>query len=233
MFSSRALFDFEHSPAAKLLSGVSQVWEAVPILPDYIERCIRPGVRGEVEEGAWLEPGAVELAEGSRVERGAVVRGPTIIGPGTVIRSHAYIRGHVMIGARCLIGHATELRQVLMLDESYAPHFNAVFTSLLGNRVRLGGGVLTANLLQSGKAVDIRLGKGDQRVAFPTGQTYFGAVIGDDVNIGAASLLMPGTLIGRRTLIYPYATVSGVIPEDSRVKPRYSGIDIEPLRVRQ
>ncbi len=229
MFPSRALFDFEHSPAAELLSGVSRVWEAVPNLPDYIEQRIRPDIRGEVEKGAWLEPDAVELAEGSRVERGAVVRGPTIIGPGTVIRSHAYIRGHVMTGARCLIGHATELRQVLMLDESYTPHFNAVFTSLLGNRVRLGAGVITTNLLQSGKKVEIRLDKDSQRVAFPTEQQYFGAIIGDDVNIGAGSLLMPGTLIGRRTLIHPASTVSGVIPENSRVKHRYSGIDIEPL----
>ena len=227
-FSPAEFFDVAENPAAAgLFKEVQYVWEAVALLPAYIERTIEPAILGDVEEGAWMEPGRVRLEEGARVERGAIVRGPTIIGRNTVVRSGAYIRGHLLIGADCLIGAGTETRQLLMLNHSNIPHRNFVVTSLVGNRVNIAGATDTANVLLNGKAVEIRIIRADGTTTFyPTGQTNFGAVIGDDTKLGGQILLQPGTVVGQRCRIYPQCAISGYIPHDSRVKPMAGNLSI-------
>ena len=227
-FSPAAFFDISEGPEADFFKDITHVWEAVAALPSYIDRIIRPEILGEVEEGAWLEPGRVRLEKGSRVERGAIIRGPAIIGRNTVIRSGAYIRGHVWTGSDCLIGHGVELRQLLVLSHSNIPHQNCIFTSLIGNRVRLGGLANTANARQDGKEIAVRVPVAGQKRSFPTGLTLFGAVIGDDTGVGGNALLYPGTVIGRRCLVYPQCSVSGYIPPDSVVKPKSATFEVMP-----
>jgi NDP-sugar pyrophosphorylase family protein len=225
-FRPENFFDLEGTDAAGLFQGLEYVWEGVTALPAYIEKILEPEILGEVEEGAWLEPGRVRLGAGSRVERGAIIRGPAIIGRNTVVRSGAYFRGHVMVGDHCIIGWGTELRQVLMLNGSKLPHQNLFFTSLVGNRVQVGGTTHTANFLLGGKEVVIRAKLEGRILSFPTGQTLFGAVVGDDFQIGALCLLQPGTIIGRRCRVYPQCSVSGYLPHDSLVKPRAAPFEV-------
>jgi NDP-sugar pyrophosphorylase family protein len=227
-FSPEEFFDVAENPeAAGLFKEVRYIWEAVGILPAYIERIIEPAIWGDVEEGAWLESGRVRLEEGARVERGAIVRGPTIIGRNTVVRSGAYIRGHLLVGADCLIGAGTETRQLLMLNHSNIPHRNFFVTSLVGNRVNVGGATDAANVLLDGKAVEIRITRADgTTTSYPTGMTNFGAVIGDDTKLGGQILLQPGTVVGKRCRIYPQCTISGYIPHDSSVKPMTGNLSI-------
>ncbi len=227
-FSPVAFFDSAENPeAAGLFKEVRYVWEAVALLPAYIERILEPAILGDVEEGAWLEPGRVRLEEGARVERGAIVRGPTIIGRNTVVRSGAYIRGHLLVGTDCLIGSGTELRQLLVLNHSNIPHRNFVVTSLVGNRVNIGGATDTANVLLNAKAVEIRItGADGATTAYLTGMTNFGAVIGDDTQLGGQILLQPGTVIGKRCRLYPRCAISGYIPHDSFVKSPTGNLSI-------
>ncbi|MDP7422334.1 MAG: hypothetical protein QGH40_10655 [bacterium] len=218
-YSPEAFFNLSGSPAADLFRELTYVWEAVALLPEFIEKTIVPEIKGAVEEGAWLEPGNVQLGEGSRVMRGAIIHGPAIIGRDTVVRSGAYIRGHVMIGDGCLIGHGTELRQLLVLNNSNIPHLNCFFTSLVGNRVKIGGSTHTANMLLNGKKVEIRIKAERETITFPTGQTLFGTVIGDDCNVAGVSVLQAGSVIGRRSVVFPQCSVSGYIPPDSMMRP--------------
>ena len=227
-YSPEAFFDLAGSPAADLFKGLTRVWEAVAALPAYIEKILQPEIKGEIEEGAWVDLGRVRLMEGSKVERGAVVRGPTIIGRNTIVRSHAYIRGHVMVGDGCMIGHSTELRQTLVLNRTNVPHYNGVFTTLIGSGVLIGGYTTTANFLLTGKEIDIRVPEAGEIKSYPTGLTLFGAVVGDGAKVGAMSILLPGTLIGRRCLIHPKATLSGYLPPESLVRPKASTYEVVP-----
>jgi UDP-N-acetylglucosamine diphosphorylase / glucose-1-phosphate thymidylyltransferase / UDP-N-acetylgalactosamine diphosphorylase / glucosamine-1-phosphate N-acetyltransferase / galactosamine-1-phosphate N-acetyltransferase len=185
-------------------------------------------VQGEVEEGAWIEPNRVQVGEGSRIERGAIVRGPTIIGRNTVVRSGAYIRGHVLVGDGCMIGHGTETRQILVLNQSNIPHKNCIFTSLIGNRVNIGGLANTANFLLTGKPVAVHLEVDGRQQSYATGQTLFGAIIGDDSKVGGNILMQPGTIIGRRCLIYPQFSIWGFIPHDSVVRAQQLAFEVTP-----
>jgi len=227
-FNPENFFDLADSPVASLFKDVVYVWDAVAALPAFIEKIFRPEILGETEDGAWLEPGRVQVGKGSRIERGAIVRGPTIIGENTVVRTGAYIRGHVMTGNNCLIGHGTELRQTLVLNHSNIPHLNCFFTSLVGNQVQIGGDTHTANRRLSGKEVVIRVNSEGVTHSFPTGQVLFGAVIGDDSIVSGGCLLQAGTVIGRRSLIFPQCSISGYIPNDSLVRPKSAIFEVIP-----
>lgn len=219
-YPAERFFDLPSDLARGLFAQAEYVWDAVKALPGYIERTIQPEILGEVEEGAWLEPGAVRLGRGSRVERGAIVRGPTVVGRNSVIRTGAYLRGHVRIGDECIIGHGVEMRQVLVLDGSSVPHTNCVFTSLIGNQVRVAGLAQFANYLLGGGEVTIKIKEDEQTRSYPTGQSLFGAVVGDGCNIGVMAVLQPGTILERGCVVYPQALVSGYYRARSRILPR-------------
>ena len=53
-----------------------------------------------------------------------------------------------------------------------------------------------------------------------TGLKKFGAMVGDNVEVGCGSVLNPGTVVGRNTNIYPLSSVRGVIAENSIYKNR-------------
>lgn len=230
-FEPEDFFDLSNNKlAAGLFEGVEYVWDAVAFLPAYIENVLRPVILGEVEEGGWLEPNLVRLEKGSRVERGAIVRGPAIIGSNTVIRTGAYIRGHVIIGNECVIGNGTEIRCALVLDQSKVSHQNCVFTSLLGNRLELGGASSTANHRLDGKEIEIKIKVNGMVKNFPTAQTLFGAVIGDDCTIGGMTLFQPGAIVGCGCLICSQCSIHGYIPHYSMVRPTKNMIEIVPKK---
>ena len=219
LFAPKAFFDLSDKIASPLFDELNYVWDAMSILPNYIEQTMRPEILGTIEDGAWVEPGGVQLGTGSIVQRGAIVRAPAIIGDNTVIRSGANLRGHVIIGDHCTVG--AEMRQTMMLSHSSARHSNScIFTSLIGSRVNFAGSSNVANTTLDGSEVVIRIKHEKQRFVFPTNQSQFGAVIGDDTQIGAFCLLQPGAIIGRNCLIYPQAAIRGYVPHNSKVVPK-------------
>ena len=53
-----------------------------------------------------------------------------------------------------------------------------------------------------------------------TGRKKFGAMLGDNVEVGCNSVLNPGTVVGRCSNIYPTSCVRGVIPANSIYKDK-------------
>ena len=108
---------------------------------------------GKILAGATVIYGGVTLAgedifigEGSVVESGAFIQGPTLIGRQTEVRQGAYIRGSCLIGDRCVVGHVTEMKNSVMLDGAKAGHFAYIGDSILGQQCNLGAGTKCANL---------------------------------------------------------------------------------------
>lgn len=179
-----AFFDCAPGPARELFAQTDHVWDALAFLPACVENVMRPEIFGEVEEGAWLEPERVQLGEGSRVERGAVIRGPSIIGRNTLIRSGAYVRGHVMIGDECIIGHGTEILRSVVLNQTRMPHSNCLMVSLVGSRVTLGAFAATSSIVPGIKEIEIEIDVAGDPQSVPTGLDRLGAIVGDDCTLG-------------------------------------------------
>lgn len=51
-----------------------------------------------------------------------------------------------------------------------------------------------------------------------TGIKKFGAMLGDEVEVGCGSVLNPGTVVGAHSNIYPLSSVRGVVPAGSIYK---------------
>ena len=105
------------------------------------------------------------------------------------------------------------------------PHYNYVGDSILGYRSHMGAGAVTSNVKSDKTLVTIR--EGETRLE--TGLKKMGAMVGDYVEVGCNSVLNPGTVIGRHSIIYPLSSIRGVIPQESIVKTGGEIVEKRPL----
>jgi bifunctional N-acetylglucosamine-1-phosphate-uridyltransferase/glucosamine-1-phosphate-acetyltransferase GlmU-like protein len=96
------------------------------------------------------------------------------------------------------------------------PHFNYVGDSIIGYRGHLGAGVILSNVKLDRGEITVPTAEG----LVPTGLKKFGAVIGDRAEIGCNSVINPGSIIGRESIIYPGTVWRGVVPARSVVKTK-------------
>ena len=141
----------------------------------------------------------------------AYLGAPCIIGAKTQVRHCAFIRGSALIGDGCVVGNSVEIKNAILFDGVQVPHFNYVGDSILGYKAHLGAGAVTSNVKSDKTRVVV---KTDQE-ALETGLRKFGAMVGDRVEVGCNSVLNPGSVIGRDSIIYPTSCVRGVVPARS------------------
>ena len=212
-----ALFDLTDVQHRALFDDTLYPWEAIAKIEAYIEILLSgpytPGIHSPVPKTAEFGP-RVYLAPGCSVEPGVYIKGPAWIGPGCILRQGLYCKENVIAEAGCFLGHASELKNCFLLPGAEVPHFNYVGDSILGTRAHLGAGVILSNVRLDKRTVGIRLdGK-----SIDSGLSKFGAIIGDNCEIGCNSVLNPGSIIGRESIVYPLSLWSGVLPEKSHVK---------------
>lgn len=208
--SSAALFDLSHTLAAPLLEKCDKPWRALPKLKEFI---LSLGEALDAEVYHQLSPG-VWVAKSATVAPTAVILAPAIIGENTEVRHCAYLRGATLIGNNCVVGNSCELKNCILFDNVQVPHFNYVGDSILGYRSHMGAGAVTSNVKSDHTSVCLR--NGEDKIE--TGMKKLGALVGDFVEIGCNSVLNPGTVVGRRSRIYPLTSVRGTVPPDSIVK---------------
>lgn len=165
--------------------------------------------------GAVLIGDRIALGQGVLLESGAMIKSPAIIGDHCEVRQAAYLRGYCLAGKRCVLGHATEIKNAIFLDDAKAGHFAYLGDSILGNDVNLGAGTKFANLKMVAGNIVIRLN--GQR--YDTGRRKFGAILGDGSQTGCNSVTNPGTIFGRRCMLLPNCTSkAGYHPDKSLIR---------------
>ena len=148
------------------------------------------------------------------MEPGVCIEGPAIIGRNCQIRHGAYVRANVIVGDDCVIGNSSELKNSLLFNDCQVPHFNYVGDSILGHHAHLGAGVVLSNL----KSVPGNITVGHAKDAHDTGLRKFGALIGDRAKLGCNSVLNPGSIIGRDSVVYPNTNWRGILSANRIVK---------------
>lgn len=211
MFRVDEYLDLAQFQFPELFDGAGNVWDALKKIPEFVKKHARPGNAGTIVGQPFIGP-AVQIGPGTVIEHGAVIKGPAIIGANCEIRSSAYIRGNVIVGDGCVLGNACEFKNAVLFHGCQVPHFSYVGDSILGHQAHLGAGVILSNV----KSVKGNVKVGDT----DTGLRKFGAIIGDGVDIGCNCVLNPGSIIGRRAILYPNLLWRGVCPADSIVKLR-------------
>ena len=149
--------------------------------------------------------GQVAVHRTATVERGALLKGPLIVGPQCFIASGSLLRGGCWIDQDCIVGPGAELKSTILFRGSKLAHFNFVGDSILGQGVNMEAGSIIANHRNELEAPDIRILY--QGKVIETDTLKFGALVGDNTRIGANAVIAPGailapaTTVGRLTLI--------------------------------
>ena len=206
MIKTSQLFDLTHSAAGAYLAQQEYPWEALKGIKELI-----------ISLGAQLGTDYTELSSQVWVHKTAVLApsaflgAPCIIGPNTEVRHCAFIRGSALVGENCVVGNSVELKNVILFDHVQVPHFNYVGDSILGYKAHMGAGAVTSNVKSDKTLVVVKNGNEQME----SGLKKFGAMLGDFVEVGCNSVLNPGTIIGRNSIIYPTSCVRGVVAEGS------------------
>jgi len=217
-FTPSDYLDLRHTDHRTLFENVVNVWDALRQITAYLQFRLKPGIHGQLIGKPFIS-GAVYIGEGTIIEHGAMIKGPAWIGENCEIRNGAYIRENVIVGDGCVLGNSCEFKNAILFDGVQVPHFNYVGDSILGFKAHLGAGVILSNVKLNHNEVCVTLPDG-QTIA--TGLRKFGAIVGDLVEIGCNSVLSPGSLIGRGTVLYPGSHWHGVAPAESVIKQKQS-----------
>ena len=166
------------------------------------------------EEKYERREGNIWIARSAKVFPSAYIGGPAIIDEEAEIRHCAFIRGSAIVGKGAVVGNSTELKNVILFNKVQVPHYNYVGDSILGYKAHMGAGSITSNVKSDKTLVVVRAGE----ETYETGLKKFGAMLGDQVEVGCNSVLNPGTVIGKDSNVYPTSMVRGFIPANSIYK---------------
>ncbi|MCI8788710.1 MAG: UDP-N-acetylglucosamine pyrophosphorylase [Lachnospiraceae bacterium] len=209
--SVSGLYDLDQTIAAKLFEGITYPWEALPKIHDFIislGETLPKDIYEERGEHIWV-------AKSAKVAPTACLNGPLIVDEEAEIRHCAFVRGNAIVGKGAVVGNSTELKNVVLFNKVQVPHYNYVGDSILGFKAHMGAGSITSNV-KSDKTLVVVKGEGastEGSISIETGLKKMGAMLGDYVEVGCNSVLNPGTVVGRNTIIYPTSMVRGVVPE--------------------
>ncbi len=203
------LYDLNNTIAKEYLNNFKYPWEALKGISNLIIELGNKLDLNEynlVKENVWIHKTA-------KVFESAYINGPCIIGKDTEVRHSAFIRGSALVGNDCVIGNSVELKNVIIFNNVQVPHFNYVGDSILGYKAHMGAGSITSNVKSDRLNVVIHAD-----IEIPTNLKKVGAFLRDNVEVGCNSVLNPGTIVGKNTIIYPLSNVRGVIKSNSIYK---------------
>ena len=201
------LYSLEETLAKDLLLSVKYPWEALPKIKDLI---LELGSKLSSDEYDYKGDN-VWIHKTAKIYPNNYIAGPCIIGAETEVRPGAFIRGNALVGDGCVVGNSTELKNVILFNKVQVPHYNYVGDSILGYKAHMGAGSITSNVKSDKKLVVVH----NEGEHIETGLKKFGAMLGDNVEVGCNSVLNPGTVIGQWSNVYPTSCVRGVIPSHS------------------
>ena len=213
------LYDLNQTIAKEVFTGCEYPWEVLPKIKDFIinlGESLNKEDYDKIGENIWV-------AKNAKIAPTAYINGPAIIGKNAEIRHCAFIRGNAIVGENAVVGNSTELKNVILFNNVQVPHYNYVGDSILGYKSHMGAGSITSNVKSDKKLVVVK--NGDKKIE--TGLKKFGAMIGDNVEVGCGSILNPGSVIGKNSNIYPLSSVRGFVKANSIYKKQGEIFDKE------
>lgn len=203
MWKVDEFFSFEGCPCPEAFIEAGYPWEILNQIDKLIFRLVQehPGKFRQITQGVWV---------GARTTVADTARflGPAVFGEDCEIRPNAFVRGNVLAGDGVVLGNASEVKQAILFSEVQLPHYNYVGDSILGRGAHLGAGAIISNFKTTKENVKVRW----EHEVYETGLRKFGAILGDQVEVGCNAVLNPGTLVGMGSIIYPLTSVRGSIP---------------------
>ena len=190
-----------------LSNYITTVYQELPVLKEYatpwtitndMEFIIQKIIETLPKQDYFIKDN-VAIHKDAIVEENVVLKNYIIIGEGSTVKSGAYLRDGVYIGKKVNIGANCEVKQSIIFNYSRIAHLNYVGNSIIGEDVNMEAGAVLANHFneREDKQIDVLA---DGKKIF-TGATKFGSLLGDGCRIGANSVLNPGTIFKRNSVV--------------------------------
>ncbi|MFH1450594.1 MAG: DapH/DapD/GlmU-related protein, partial [archaeon] len=145
------------------------------------------------------------------IKSGVYIEGPVMIGKNCTIGPNAFLRPYACIGNNCKVGQSVEIKNSVIMEETYVPHLSYVGDSVIGRNVNFGAGAITANLRHDNDNVKVTV-KGEK---VDSGLRKLGALVGDNVKFGSNVVINPGKKIGANARVWPGVVINQDIEKDS------------------
>ncbi len=198
--------DTSKTISEEIFKDIFYAWEVLPLIKNFISKLgnsLPENKFEKISSDIWI-------AKNAKIDNSAHIDGPAIIDENAEIRHCAFIRGNVIVGKNSVVGNSTELKNCILFDNVQVPHFNYVGDSILGYKSHLGAGAIISNVKSDKTNVTIKY----ENQKIETDLRKFGAILGNNVEIGCNSVINPGTIIGQNSSVYPTSMVRGVIDEN-------------------
>jgi len=148
----------------------------------------------------FLDEGDIYVGEGTYIEPGVGVKGPTIVGKSNEIRQGAYFRGDCIIGDKCTL--RGELKNTVLMNKANFPHPSYLGDSLCGFDTHFGNQATSANLgILAILSRDPIIIECDEK-KYNLGRPKVGIIMGDKSQVGCNSVSDPATFLGPWTIVY-------------------------------
>ncbi len=135
--------------------------------------------------------GDVVIEEGTEIKPGTVIEGPVYIGRDVIIGYNSVIGPYTSIGDNVEIGPLSYIQGSIIMDNTKISSHCSVFESIIGEGVYLESGVKIPALNIYGGSVKVWI-KGKK---VDSGRVRLGAIIGDNVKVGANVSFAPGIIV--------------------------------------
>lgn len=201
----------EHFPFREFFLPKMPPWEWIPKISAALESL------DEKEFPAFDCPpnctieGKVYIHPSVKIIGSVCIQGPAYIGEGCELRHGAFIRGNVIVGKNCVLGNSCEFKNCLLMDHVETPHYNYVGDSILGSYAHLAAGVILANLRLDKQNVSVQTGT--RRI--DTKLRKMGSIFGEHAQAGCNSVMQPGTLLGKHSMVMPLTSFGGYLKENA------------------
>ncbi|MBI5332061.1 MAG: NTP transferase domain-containing protein [Candidatus Aenigmarchaeota archaeon] len=157
-----------------------------------------------------LDQTGTQIGRNVKIRPGAFIEEPVAIGDGAVLGPNCFIRKYSVIGKNCRIGNAVEIKNSIIMDNSYVSHLSYVGDSIVGKDCNIGAGCIIANLLlDDKKTIKVKI----RDDVIDSGKRKLGAIIGDNVKFGVNVTIMPGRMIWPNMMIPPCTLIANDIKQ--------------------
>ena len=168
-----------------------------------------------VEEGAVVEfailnakEGPIYIGKDAEVMEGSIVRGPFAMCEYSVLKMASKIYGATTLGPYVKVGG--EVSNVVIFGYSNKAHDGFIGNSVIGEWCNIGADTNASNLKNTYE--EVRVWSIEKNTFVPTGQTFFGTIMGDHSKCGINTMFNTGTVIGVSSNIYGHGYQRNYIP---------------------
>lgn len=168
-----------------------------------------------VEEGAVVEfailnakEGPIYIGKDAEVMEGSIVRGPFAMCEHSVLKMASKIYGATTLGPYVKVGG--EVSNVVIFGYSNKAHDGFIGNSVIGEWCNIGADTNASNLKNTYE--EVRVWSIEKNTFVPTGQTFFGTIMGDHSKCGINTMFNTGTVVGVSSNIYGHGYQRNYIP---------------------